>query len=153
MEQLQLVVEEQLFNQDEGSLVEMIEILGIVDDLLVKIKMQKIEIIRKEIDSKLQSDEKVTRTCLEQLLIGSLSMQRFWATDGHRKCAVFLFYLSSHYQIYIFKFLCASRDDYFENLGETYVLACKMFTSGCRPWLFAYMKGTVPPSRTKGRIN
>ena len=77
MEQLELVVEEQLFNQDEGSLVEMIEILGIVNELLVKIKMQKIEIIRKEIDSKLQSDERVTRTCLEQLLIGSLSMQRF----------------------------------------------------------------------------
>ena len=34
-----------------------------------------------------------------------------------------------------FKSLCASRDDYFENLGETNVLACKMFTSGCRPWL------------------
>ena len=67
--------------------------------------------------------------------IGSLSMQRFWATDGHRKCAVFLLYLSSHHHIYIFKFLCASRDDYFENLGEIFVLACKMFTSGCRPWL------------------
>ena len=67
--------------------------------------------------------------------IGSLSMQRFLATEGHRKCAVFLFYLSSHYHIYIFKFLCASRDDYFENLGETFVLACKVFTSGCRPWL------------------
>ena len=44
-------------------------------------------------------------------------MQRFRATDGHRKCTVFLFYLSSHYHIYIFKSLCASRDDYFENLG------------------------------------
>ena len=62
-------------------------------------------------------------------------MQRFWATDGHRKCTVFLFYLSSHYHIYIFKSLCASTDDYFENLGETNVLACKMCTSGCRPWL------------------
>ena len=67
--------------------------------------------------------------------LGSLSMQRFWATDGHRKCTVFLFYLSWHYHIYFFKSLCASRDDYFENLGETNVLACKMFTSGCRPWL------------------
>jgi len=62
-------------------------------------------------------------------------MQRFAAMDGHRKCTVFLFYLSSHYLIYIFKSLCTSRDDYFENLGETNVLACKMFTSGCRPWL------------------
>ena len=62
-------------------------------------------------------------------------MQRFLATDGHRKCTVFLFYLSSHFHFYIFKSLCASRDDYFENLGETNVLARKMFTSGCRPWL------------------
>ena len=62
-------------------------------------------------------------------------MQRFLATDGHPKCTVFLFYLSSHYHIYIFKSLCASRDDYFENLGETNVLARKMFTSGWRPWL------------------
>ena len=62
-------------------------------------------------------------------------MQRFWATDGHRKCTVFLFYLSSHYHIYIFKSLCPSRADYFENLRETNVLACKMFTSGCCPWL------------------
>ena len=37
--------------------------------------------------------------------------------------------------MYIFKSLCASRDDYFENLGETNALACEMFTSGCRPWL------------------
>jgi len=43
--------------------------------------------------------------------LGSLSMQRFWATDGHRKCSVFLFYSSSHYHIYIFKSLCASRYD------------------------------------------
>ena len=33
--------------------------------------------------------------------IASLSMQRFWATDGNRKCAVFLFNLSSHHHIYI----------------------------------------------------
>ncbi|KAK2550083.1 hypothetical protein P5673_029269 [Acropora cervicornis] len=58
MEQLQLEVEEQLFNQDEGSLVQMIEILGIEDDVVGKTKMHKIKIIRKEIDSKLQSDEK-----------------------------------------------------------------------------------------------
>ena len=43
-------------------------------------------------------------------------------------CTVFLFYLSSHYHIYIFKSLSASRDDYFENLGETNALACEMFT-------------------------
>ena len=55
--------------------------------------------------------------------------------DGHRKCTGFLFYLSSHYHIYIFKSLFTSTDDYFENLGETNVLACKMFTSGYRPWL------------------
>ena len=42
--------------------------------------------------------------------IGSLSVQRFSATDGNRKCAVFLFNLSSHYPIYIVKFLFTSRD-------------------------------------------
>ena len=51
-------------------------------------------------------------------------MQRFWATDGHRKCTVSLLYSSWHYHIYIFK-----------SLAETNVLACKMFTSGCRLWL------------------
>ena len=43
--------------------------------------------------------------------------------------------LHMHYHLYMFKSLCASRGDYVENLGETNVLACKMFTSGCRPWL------------------
>ena len=42
MEQLQLEVEEQLLNQNEDSLVEMIEILGIEDDVAGKTKMQKI---------------------------------------------------------------------------------------------------------------
>ena len=67
MKQLQLEVEAQLFNQDEGSLVEMIENLGIEDDGAGKTKMQKIKLIRKEIDSKMESDEKAARTCLEQL--------------------------------------------------------------------------------------
>ena len=67
MEQLQLEVEEQLFNQDEGSLVPMIEILGIGDDVAGKTRMQNIKIIRKEIDNKLKSGEKFARTCLEQL--------------------------------------------------------------------------------------
>ena len=44
------------------------------------------------------------------LSLESLSMQRFWATDGNRKCAVFLFNLFSHYPIYIVKFLFTSRD-------------------------------------------
>ena len=48
---------------------------------------------------------------------------------------MYWFPIFSHYHIYIFKSLCTSRDDYFENLGETNVLACKMFTSGCHPWL------------------
>ena len=42
MEQLQLEVEEQLFNQDEGSLVAMIEILEIGDDVAGKTRMQNI---------------------------------------------------------------------------------------------------------------
>lgn len=42
MEQLQLQVEAQLFDQDEGSLVKMIELLGIEDDVTGKSKMQKV---------------------------------------------------------------------------------------------------------------
>ena len=45
----------------------MIEILGIEDDVAEKTRMQRIKIIRKEVDSKLESGEKVTRTCLEEL--------------------------------------------------------------------------------------
>ena len=62
-------------------------------------------------------------------------MQHFSATDGNRKCAVFLFNVSSHYLIYVVKFLFTSRDHLFENLGDTTVLACERFTSGCRLWL------------------
>ena len=29
-------------------------------------------------------------------VLGSLSMHRFWATDGNRKCAIFVFNFSSH---------------------------------------------------------
>ena len=38
-----------------------------IDDVAGKTRMQKIEIIRKEIDNKLESGEKFARTCLEQL--------------------------------------------------------------------------------------
>ena len=70
-----------------------------------------------------------------RVVIESLSMQRLWATDENRKCAVFLFNFSSDHHIYIVKSLFTSRDDYLENLGETTVLACEMFTSGWGPWL------------------
>lgn len=43
----------------------MIDFLGIEDDVLGKIKMQKIKIIRKEVDNKMESDEKVVCICLE----------------------------------------------------------------------------------------
>ena len=43
--------------------------------------------------------------------IRSLSMQRFWTTDGNRKCALFLFNLPSHYHIFIAKSLFTCRDD------------------------------------------
>jgi len=69
------------------------------------------------------------------LSLGSLSMQRFWTTDGNRKCAVFVFYFSSHYHINVVESLFTSRYDQFENLRETTVLACEMSTSGWRPWL------------------
>ena len=68
MEQLQLQVEARLFDQDEGKLAEMMEILGIEDDVAGKTKMQLIKIIRKEIDGKMESDEKAAYACLEQLL-------------------------------------------------------------------------------------
>ena len=45
----------------------MIEILGIEDNVAGKTRMQKIKIIREEIDNKLERGEKVARTCLEQL--------------------------------------------------------------------------------------
>ena len=47
--QLELEVEGQLFDQNECSLAEMIEILGIEDDVAGKTKIQKIKITRKEI--------------------------------------------------------------------------------------------------------
>ena len=62
-------------------------------------------------------------------------MQRFLTTDGNRKCAVFVFYFSSHYHINVVESLFTSRYDQFENLRETTVLACEMSTSGWRPWL------------------
>lgn len=45
----------------------MIEILGIEDDIAGKTRIQKIRIIRKEIDNKPESGKNVARTCLEQL--------------------------------------------------------------------------------------
>lgn len=72
-------VEARLLDQDEGTLVQMIEILGIEDDVTSKTKMQKIKIIKKGIDSKMEGDETVARTCLEQLLTdvkGSISLSR-----------------------------------------------------------------------------
>ena len=68
MEQLQLQVESRLFKQDEKGLAEMIELLGIDDDLAGKSKMQRIKIITTIIDSKMAGDEKKARACLEQLL-------------------------------------------------------------------------------------
>lgn len=67
MEQLQLQVEARLFDQDEGNLAEMMEILGMEEDVAGKTKMQLIKIIRKEIDGKMEIDEKAAYACLEQL--------------------------------------------------------------------------------------
>ena len=47
----------------------------------------------------------------------------------------FLFNFSSRYHFYIVRNLFTSRDDFLQNLGQTTVVACKMFTSGFRPWL------------------
>lgn len=54
----------------------------------------------------------------------TLSTRCFWATDANRK-AVFLFNLSSHFHIYIVKYLFLIG-----KFGDTTVLACEMFTSG-----------------------
>ena len=62
-------------------------------------------------------------------------MPRFWATDGHRKCAVFLFYLSSHYHIYVFKSLYALETITLKIWQRPMSWPAKVFTSGCRPWL------------------
>lgn len=43
----------------------MIENLGIEDDVLIKIKMQKIKIIRIKIESKMEGDEMVVCICFE----------------------------------------------------------------------------------------
>lgn len=67
MEQLQLQVEARLFDQDEGNLAEMMEILEMEEDVAGKTKMQLIKIIRKEIDGKMEIDEKAAFACLEQL--------------------------------------------------------------------------------------
>ena len=48
MEQLQL--QPRLFDQNAENLAEMIEILGIENDITGKTEMQRIKIIRKEID-------------------------------------------------------------------------------------------------------
>ena len=56
-------------------------------------------------------------------------MRCFWLTAGNRKWAAFLFNLSLHNHVYVVKYLFTSKDDWLENLGETAVLACKMFTS------------------------
>ena len=45
-----------------------------------------------------------------QTTLGSCSRRCFWDTDGYQKQAVFLFNLSSHYHIYITKYLFTSRD-------------------------------------------
>ena len=46
-----------------------------------------------------------------KILIGSLSTWLFWATDGNRKSAVFLFNLPLQHHIYIFECIFTSRDD------------------------------------------
>lgn len=42
----------------------------------------------------------------------------------------FLFNKSYHYHIYTINYLFTGTDNQVENLGETTVLACEMFTSG-----------------------
>ena len=69
------------------------------------------------------------------LNIRELKQARFWDADGNRKWAVFPFNLFSQNHIYIAKYLFPIMDDKYKNLGDTTVLACEMFSSGCRPRL------------------
>ena len=65
--------------------------------------------------------------------IGKLNSRRFNVTD--RRKGGFPSEMSLHYHIYIVKYIFTSRDDKFENLGESTVCACEMFTSGFCSWL------------------
>ena len=53
--------------------------------------------------------------------------------DGNRKCPVLLFH-TLHTATFI-QCLFIRKNDQYENLGEATVLACEMFTFGCRPRL------------------
>ena len=62
---------------------------------------------------------------------------------------IFTFNLPSHRNhIHIAKYLFSIRDDWYKNLGDNWVLARKMFSSGCRPRL----KNAVPKFPTKLRL-
>ena len=64
-----------------------------------------------------------------------LKHARFWDANGNRKWAVFPLNLFSHDHIYIAKYLFSITDDLYKNVRDTTVLACEMFSSGCRPRL------------------
>ena len=65
MEQLQLEVQAQLCNQDEGCLVEMIENLGIEDDVAGKLKCRRLKLSGRKSTAKWKAIK--ARICLEQL--------------------------------------------------------------------------------------
>ena len=76
MEQRKLEVEARLFDRNDSSLGEMIEIIGLEDDHNGKSKMQLIKFIRGGIESKMAGDEKF-----------STDVPRTTADVRERKCA------------------------------------------------------------------
>ena len=67
--------------------------------------------------------------------IRELKHTRFWDADGNRKWAILTFNLSTRNHIHIAKYLFFIRDEWYKNLGGNTVLACEVFSSGCRPRL------------------
>ena len=51
------------------------------------------------------------------------------------KTVTFPFNLPSHNHTHFAKYLFFIRDEKYKNLGDSKVLACEIFSSGCRPRL------------------
>ena len=64
-----------------------------------------------------------------------LKRARFWDANGNRKWAIFTFNLPAHNHIHIAKYLFSISDEWCKNLGDNWVLAREMFSSGRRPRL------------------
>ena len=84
----------------------------------------------------LKCKSRLVLQCFLDDVRGSLSTQRFWPTDGNGKWAEFILLGISVF---------TGRDDYFENVRETTVLASKMFAYAFHLWLkkVAYLSSLI----------